>query len=344
VGQIPYWPYVPLRFGKNRLRMKGVEYLAEGIKAKGIDFLLFLGDAIYADVPYFSGVKLETYLRKYRQVHASDSYRKVYEQIPVMHMFVSLCSRDRPLTSRHSYDDHEVKNDYDGGSETNTFKVANKAFQLYHGSANPTVQVLEADPVNYHWFRHGDSAFFVLDTRRYRSPNDAPDVYGKTMLGDVQKQVFKDWLRTVNETVTWKFVVSSVPFMTLWDSGIASAKDTFAAFTTERAELLDLMEYVPKCALEPAIGSGLMSRSVIVLSGDRHEFAAASMRGKVLEFSTSPLHQVRSSSYLSVAFRRWLFEQFYLPIRTLSQSHGLGATGEDVLLKCETPRLRLAES
>lgn len=34
------------------------------------------------------------------------------------------------------------------------------------------------------------------------------------------------------------------------------------------------------------------------------------------EFSTSPLNQ------------------FYLPIRTLSQSNGKGATGEDVLLKC----------
>ena len=33
-------------------------------------------------------------------------------------------------------------------------------------------------------------------------------------------------------------------------------------------------------------------RSIIVLSGDRHEFAAVALRNTVLEVSTSPLHQV----------------------------------------------------
>lgn len=54
---------------------------------------------------------------------------------------------------------------------------------------------------------------------------------------------------------------------------------------------------------------------MIILSGDRHEAAAASLRTTVTEFSTSPL------------------SMFYLPIRTVSQSHGRGATGEDVLLQ-----------
>jgi len=66
------------------------------------------------------------------------------------------------------------------------------------------------------------------------------------MLGDVQKVYFKEWLSTMNETVTWKFVVSSVPFNTLWDSGLGFAEDTWAAFTHERQELLDIMEFVPK--------------------------------------------------------------------------------------------------
>lgn len=101
----------------------------------------------------------------------------------------------------------------------------------------------------------------------------------------------------MNSTVTWKFIVSSVPLMTLWSHGA----DTWAGFTTERDAILDVLEYVP---------------NVIVLSGDRHEFAAASIRTTVTEFSTSPL------------------SMFYLPIRTVSQNHGRGATGEDVLLKC----------
>lgn len=66
--------------------------------------------------------------------------------------------------------------------------------------------------------------------------------------------------------------------------------------------------------------------NMIVLSGDRHEFAAASIRTTVTEFSTSPL------------------SQFYLPIRTVHQSHGRGATGEDVLLKCESREVPLSGS
>lgn len=84
--------------------------------------------------------------------------------------------------------------------------------------------------------------------------------------------------------------------MSLWSHG----EDTWAAFLTERDQLLDVLQFVP---------------NVIVLSGDRHEFAAASLRDTITEFSTSPL------------------SMFYLPIRTVSQRNGRGATGEDRLLK-----------
>lgn len=126
--------------------------------------------------------------------------------------------------------------------------------------------------------------------------SQAEDDEFKTMLGERQKEVFFDWAAKVNQTVTWKFVVSSVPFMTLWSHGA----DTWAGFTTERDALLDVMQYMP---------------NVIVLSGDRHEFSSASIRTTITEFSTSPLNM------------------FYLPFRTLSQRHGRGATGEDILLK-----------
>jgi hypothetical protein len=48
----------------------------------------------------------------------------------------------------------------------------------------------------------------------------------------------------VNTTVTFKFVVSSTPFMSLWlgpDGGV----DTWAGFLTERSELMDSMQFVP---------------------------------------------------------------------------------------------------
>jgi len=72
--------------------------------------------------------------------------------------------------------------------------------------------------------------------------------------------------------------VSSVPFTSLW--GHDAATDSWAGFPVERAGLLDVLHTVP---------------NVIILSGDRHEFAAVELNSgrqnahRVLEFSTSPL-------------------------------------------------------
>lgn len=45
--------------------------------------------------------------------------------------------------------------------------------------------------------RIGDSAFFVWDTRRYRSDNAAEDDESKTMLGLKQREDFYDWVARV---------------------------------------------------------------------------------------------------------------------------------------------------
>ncbi|GAA98614.1 hypothetical protein E5Q_05301 [Mixia osmundae IAM 14324] len=288
---IPGWPYVP--FG-DHLSVKGARYLSSAIESENVDFALLMGDFIYADTPYrgrSKGTKRDYFMRKYRQTYASEDMRKVYERVPIINV----------------YDDHEIANDYAGESkDTPHFQDANHAYVAYNGEPNydtvsdaSSLLNSDAEKSNYYWFRHGDAAFFVLDARRYRSANEAEDDEQKTMLGEKQKRVFKEWLTAVNSTVTFKFVVTSTPFMTLW-GGINGADDTWRGFQTERTELMDLLEFVP---------------NVIILSGDRHEFAAATIRNKVVEFSVSPLNQ------------------FYLPIRTLSPKHGLGATGEDFLLK-----------
>jgi alkaline phosphatase D len=82
----------------------------------------------------------------------------------------------------------------------------------------------------------------------------------------------------VNNTATFKFVASSVPFTTLWSHD--AQIDSWAGFLRERQQLLEAFHSVP---------------NVFVLSGDRHEFAAILFNGKtsdsypVYEFSTSPL-------------------------------------------------------
>lgn len=45
------------------------------------DFMLFVGDFIYADLPNWGGGNLERYHQLYKRVYASPSFRKVYEKL-----------------------------------------------------------------------------------------------------------------------------------------------------------------------------------------------------------------------------------------------------------------------
>ena len=82
----------------------------------------------------------------------------------------------------------------------------------------------------------------------------------------------------VNSTTTFKFIITSVPFTSLWthDARI----DSWSAYAEEKSAILEALFTVP---------------NVIILSGDRHEFAAIEFNGQgasrhqVVEFSTSPM-------------------------------------------------------
>lgn len=267
-----------------------------------IEFLMMMGDFIYADVPYYFGDTVQAYRRLYRRVYASKSFRKIYERLPVYNI----------------YDDHEFTNNFgaNGDDLMAPYPNASNAYDIYNGQANPDPK---ADGVHYYDFRHGDTAFFVMDTRRYRSPPPAQKPYpyplslftpvieaiaegknplaayfnppleselavepldesARTMLGEAQLAALHTWIADVNRTATWKFVVSSVPLTAMW-GGYDGKVDLWAGYMQERDTVLKLLGSIP---------------NVIVLSGDRHEFAAVEFpRGKyvVREFSTSPLSQ-----------------------------------------------------
>lgn len=182
---------------------------------------------------------------------------------------------------------------------------ASSAYLTFLGNSNP--DTINSD-VHYYNFRYGDNAFFVLDTRRYRTEAKAKvdvslsgghhnsttasaegdDLYPpkpRTMLGEKQLTALYSWLGKVNSTTTFKFIVSSVPFTTLWKGG-DGAMESWAAYPEERNALLDVLEYVP---------------NVIVISGDRHEFAVIEMRGKVLEISSVSLLHFTSGKGNSIS-------------------------------------------
>ena len=49
-------------------------------------------------------------------------------------------------------------------------------------------------------FQLGDVAFFVMDTRRYRSPLTGPDLTSRTLLGSEQLSALYNWLHKVTTT------------------------------------------------------------------------------------------------------------------------------------------------
>lgn len=148
----------------------------------------------------------------------------------------------------------------------------------------------------------------MADTRSYRSSNKVDfEDKSKTMLGSAQLADLLAFLRKPEPRgVDWKVIASSVPFTKNWPVNV---QDTWGGFLAERQVILE--------AMWDAAARGI---GVVVLSGDRHEFAATKFpppkdskwaeEATVYEFSASPL------------------SQFYSPVGTYRQSDD-----EDVKIK-----------
>lgn len=136
------------------------------------------------------------------------------------------------------------------------------------------------------------------------------------MLGETQLSALYEWLgkvcvksyhvippnnhiydtyHQVNQTATFKFIITSVPFTSLWAHDAQT--DSWAGYAYERASLLSALHTVP---------------NVYLLSGDRHEFAA-------IEFN--PLHEVGPGAHVVREFSTSPLSMFYVPlVRTLRRA------------------------
>ncbi|KAJ4389425.1 hypothetical protein N0V93_006893 [Gnomoniopsis smithogilvyi] len=278
-------PYNPL---DHPLSIPGMRHLAKLIPDLGAQFMLFLGDFVYADVPKFWGGGAGDYRQKYRAVYASPEWPQVGQNLSWIHVL----------------DDHEIKNDWDN-NQTGLYEAAVDPWHHYHTSVNPPA-VKSAGlgttrgGITWYEFTQGPASFFMLDTRSYRSNNVIPYTDDqKTMLGPNQLNDLLAYLRRPEPRgVQWKIIASSVPFTKNWP---VNRQDTWGGFLVERQKILE--------AMWDAAASGY---GVVVLSGDRHEFAATKFppptnstwedAATVYEFSASPL------------------SQFYSPIPTYKQT------------------------
>lgn len=290
---LPRFPYHP---SNDKLAIPGLKYLADILPSLGAQFMLFMGDFIYVDVPRRFGAAKEDYLQKYRHVYASPDWPPVSQNLSWIHVL----------------DDHEIANDWSSNT-TGVYETAIEPWQIYNNAVNPPAarqagSSLARKGATWFEFSQGPTSFFMLDTRSYRSSNDDPESDPeKTMLGKDQLHDFLYWLtRPEPRGVKWKVVASSVPFTKNWP---VNNKDTWGGFLSER-----------KVILEAMWEAGARGMGVVILSGDRHEFAATkfpppadsrwSEEMAPHEFSASPLNQ------------------FAAPIPTYKQTDG-----EDVMLR-----------
>jgi alkaline phosphatase D len=290
-------PYNPL---DHPLAIPGLRHLANLLPSLHAQFMLFMGDFVYVDVPKWWGKTVHDYRAKYRQVYASPDWPAVGQNLSWIHVL----------------DDHEISNDWDKNT-TGVYKAAIDPWDNYHKHANPPLAkqagaLTARRTATYFEFTQGPASFFLLDTRTYRSSNKLPaNETTKTMLGAEQLADFLEFIRRPEpKGVKWKIVASSVPFTKNWK---INTQDTWGGFLVERQKILEAMWE-----------AGAKGTGVVVLSGDRHEFAATKFpppvesnwpeAASVYEFSASPL------------------SQFYSPIPTYRETDS-----EDVMIKYVLP-------
>jgi len=164
------------------------------------------------------------------------------------------------------YDDHEFRNNWDASfvaAEPARYAAAMQVWDEFFPLRNAVGEV------RYRNFRWGANVeVFVLDCRRFRSADDAPDDANKTMIGATQKA----WLYAAlaASTATFKLIMTSVPL----DFGLGN--DHWAAFSTEREEILGWI-------------AARQLSGVLFISGDQHYFAAYRHSYGLREFQIGPL-------------------------------------------------------
>ncbi|HEX2690780.1 MAG TPA: alkaline phosphatase D family protein, partial [Kofleriaceae bacterium] len=145
---------------------------------------------------------------------------------------------------RAIYDDHEFRNDWDAhfvALEPERYAAAMQTWEEFF----PLPTTGEIKYRSWRWGAHLEC--FLLDCRRFRSANAAPDDANKTMLGTVQRRWLID--SVTRSSATFKLILTSVPL----DFGVGN--DHWAAFSTERDAIFVALVGIP---------------GVLFVSGDQH--------------------------------------------------------------------------
>lgn len=74
-------PGFPYTGPHHKLETKGAKEFLKIAERVGVKFMLFLGDIIYSDVPWYAGKSVERYFKHYRQLFSSPEVKAMVEKI-----------------------------------------------------------------------------------------------------------------------------------------------------------------------------------------------------------------------------------------------------------------------
>ena len=194
---------------------------------EALDFLMMIGDQIYADDlgPLHPAFHTQEYFKRYRVAFTQPHLRQLMASLPT---YMTL-------------DDHEIEDGWPARANRKDrirkYPAAIHAHVTYQLSHSPLFEVGERGIYGvprklWYTFERGCCAFFAFDVRTERVLNSEP----KRMIGDAQFEALSDWLK--RDEGRLKFVVSAVPFFPDFKG---ESDDKWSGFIEQRGEILDII-------------------------------------------------------------------------------------------------------
>jgi alkaline phosphatase D len=226
--------------------------------AMDLDFLVHTGDVEYYDKPDPWATSAELARFKWNRIFAMPFQRNFHNR----------------TAAYFTNDDHDLlKNDCWPG-QTYGALTWDQGLAIWN-------EQTPVSPLPYRTFRYGrDIQIWVIEGRRYRSANNAPDGPAKTILGATQK----DWLmRTIAASdATFRVLITPTPIVGP-DRGNKNDNHANTGFTHEGDELRRFL-------------GG--QRNLVVATGDRHwQYFSTDPTTGTREFGCGPSSDVHAGGY-----------------------------------------------
>jgi alkaline phosphatase D len=231
-----------IAFGGGAFYNPKLEYIWNVIAKQKPNFFLGMGDNVYIDHPKIPEVQKFCYYQR----QSSKPFIEMLKTVPYYSV----------------WDDHDFGvNDSYGGAEKHKPAWKDNVLKVYkENTLNPYYGGGEENPGTWYNFKMGNVAFFMIDTRYYRTPSFVENNGANAnMLGKIQMEWLKKELK--KSTAIFKVIVSSIP----WSDGAKDIMegrfDTWRGYPKERTEIFN---FLTKNKIE----------GVVLFSADRHRHDA----------------------------------------------------------------------